>query len=84
IVQAEIMALIGDIVTAEEMSLIFITHDIALASGLADRVMVLRSGRVVEAGTARDVVSTPRDAYTRTLIEAYAETPWRHQAEADA
>jgi peptide/nickel transport system ATP-binding protein len=84
IVQAEIVALIRDIVAAEEMSLLFITHDIALASSLADRIMVLRGGRVVEAGATRDIVSAPGAPYTRTLIEAYAETPWRPQAEADA
>ncbi|BCH31719.1 ABC transporter ATP-binding protein [Mesorhizobium sp. L-8-10] len=84
IVQAEIVALIRDIVAAEEMSLLFITHDIALASGLADRIMVLRGGRVVEAGATRDILSAPGDPYTRALIEAHVETPWRYQAGADA
>lgn len=84
IVQAEIMALIREIVADQGMSLLFITHDIALASGLADRIMVLRGGRLVETGSTRDIVTTPRDPYVRMLIDAYAETPWRHQAEASA
>ncbi len=60
IVQKEIVSLLRELVRTDGMTLIFITHDIALASGLADRVMVLRSGRVVEAGAARDVAGRRR------------------------
>lgn len=80
IVQAEIVALIRDIVAAEAMSLLFVTHDIALASRLAERIVVLRSGRLVEAGPTRDIVAAPNDPYTQMLIGACAETPWRHPA----
>lgn len=84
IVQAEIVALIGEIAAAEAMSLVFITHDIALASGFADRIAVLRGGRQVETGPALDVVTAPRDPYVRMLIGSYAETPWRRQIAAGA
>lgn len=84
IVQAEIVALIRDIVAAEAMSLLFVTHDIALASQLAERIVVLRGGRLVEAGPTRDIVAAPNDPYTQMLIGAYAETPWRHPAAAGA
>lgn len=71
IVQAEIMALIGRLVTEEGMSLLFISHDIALASQIADRIAVFRHGRLVEVGPARQIVSNPTDPYTRLLLDAH-------------
>ncbi|MDW6026253.1 ABC transporter ATP-binding protein [Mesorhizobium sp. BAC0120] len=70
IVQAEIVSLIDRLVKEDGMSLIFISHDIALASTIADRIAVFRAGRMVEIGKTEDVVAVPREAYTRTLIEA--------------
>src|SRR5262249_14792524 len=72
IVQEEIVSLIDRLVKEDGMSLIFISHDIALASTIADRIAVFRAGRMVEIGGAQDVVGTPREAYTRALIEAAA------------
>ena len=72
IVQAEIVSLIDRLVKEDGMSLIFISHDIALASTIADRIAVFRSGRVVEMGGTEDVVDRPREVYTRALIEAAA------------
>lgn len=82
VVQAGIVSLIREIVAAEGMSLLFITHDIALAAQLARRILVLRNGHAVEAGRAEDVVASPRAAYTRLLVEAYADRPWRAAPEA--
>jgi oligopeptide/dipeptide ABC transporter ATP-binding protein len=48
---------------------LFITHDLALAGVFADRVAVLYLGRVVEQGTATDVINNPRHPYTRALVE---------------
>ncbi len=70
IVQAEIVQLIRTLVDEEGMTLVFITHDIALAHGLADRVAVLRSGRLVEIGDAAELMRKPQDSYTRQLIAA--------------
>ncbi|MGE3305796.1 MAG: ATP-binding cassette domain-containing protein, partial [Rhizobiaceae bacterium] len=75
IVQASIVRLIGELVAETGMSLIFISHDIALASGIADRIAVFRNGQLVEIGSTADIVNRPRDAYTRLLVEA-AETPY--------
>ena len=61
------------------MSLVFISHDIALASTIADRIAVFRAGRMVEIGDGRDVLSHPREAYTRALIEACRSGAWRPQ-----
>ena len=70
IVQAEIVALIDRLVKADGMSLIFISHDIALASTIADRIAVFRAGRLVEIGDARQVIDAPREAYTGALLDA--------------
>ncbi|MFQ0815318.1 ABC transporter ATP-binding protein [Brucella anthropi] len=70
IVQKEIVSLLCDLVREDGMTLIFITHDIALASGLADRIAVFRQGRLVELGPARNIVSDPQTEYTKALIAA--------------
>ena len=70
IVQKEIVTLLRELVRADGMTLIFITHDIALASGLADRIAVFRQGKLVEFGPARNIVSNPQTEYTKALIAA--------------
>ncbi|MBA8839125.1 ABC transporter ATP-binding protein [Ochrobactrum sp. RH2CCR150] len=70
IVQKEIVALLRKLVREDGMTLIFITHDIALASGLADRIAVFRRGRLVESGDTRAIIDTPQTDYTRALIAA--------------
>jgi len=71
IVQAEIVALIRQLVAEDGMTLLFISHDIALAATLAERIAVLRRGELVELGEARQIVEAPRHAYTRSLLEAH-------------
>lgn len=70
IVQKEIVSLLRELVHTDGMTLIFITHDIALASGLADRIAVFRQGKLVEFGPARNIISNPQTDYTRALIAA--------------
>ncbi|PTE08194.1 ABC transporter ATP-binding protein [Mesorhizobium helmanticense] len=71
IVQAEIVALIRQLVAEDGMTLLFISHDIALAAALAERIAVFRHGGLVEIGAARQIVSAPRHAYTRSLLDAH-------------
>ena len=72
IVQAEIMALVKQLVAEDGMSLLFISHDIALASQIADRIAVFRHGRLVEIGPMRKALSTaPRTPYTKMLLDAH-------------
>ncbi len=51
-------------------SLFFISHDISVVAHLADRVLVMHDGQIVETGTAREVIDAPNDEYTRRLIAA--------------
>ncbi|WFP64810.1 ABC transporter ATP-binding protein [Mesorhizobium sp. WSM4904] len=71
IVQAEIVTLIRRLVAEDGMTLLFISHDIALAATLAERIAVLRHGELVEIGGTRQIVEAPRHAYTRTLLDAH-------------
>ncbi|HEV7417526.1 MAG TPA: ABC transporter ATP-binding protein [Tianweitania sediminis] len=71
VVQAAVIELIQSLTTAAGMTLIFISHDIALVSEFADRIAVFRSGRLVEVGTPDEIIFAPGQAYTRHLIEAH-------------
>jgi peptide/nickel transport system ATP-binding protein len=74
VVQAEIVALIKQLVAEGAMSLLFISHDISLAAQLADRIAVFRNGRMFESGEAQALLRSPTHSYTRTLIEASFDT----------
>ncbi|RWA67984.1 MAG: ATP-binding cassette domain-containing protein [Mesorhizobium sp.] len=71
IVQAEIVALIRQLVAEDGMTLLFISHDIALAATLAKRIAVLRHGQLVELGETSQIINAPRHAYTRALLDAH-------------
>lgn len=69
-VQSEIIALLHDIRANREMAIVLITHDLPLAGGLCERVMVMRHGQVVETGTTSDIFYHPQHPYTRELLLA--------------
>ena len=69
-VQAQILALLADLKRERSMALVLVTHDLTAVAGVADRVLVMRRGCVVETGTVSAVLKSPREAYTRQLIEA--------------
>ncbi|MBB2972704.1 ABC transporter ATP-binding protein [Mesorhizobium sp. RMAD-H1] len=69
-VQAQILDLLRDLQRETRMALILITHDREVAAAMADRVVVMNRGQVVETGPARDVFSNPQHAYTKRLISA--------------
>ena len=71
IVQAEIVALIRRLVAEDGMTLLFVSHDIALAAELADRIAVLRNGKLLELGSTRQVIGHPQDPYTQSLVVAH-------------
>ena len=68
--QEEVMAVIGDLRQHRELSLLFITHDLALAGAVCDRVAVMRSGRTVETLRAATMRQDAREDYTRVLMSA--------------
>lgn len=69
-VQAQILKLMRELKGAFGTSILLITHDMGVVAEMADRVAVMRHGRLVETGPALDVFERPRDAYTRELIAA--------------
>lgn len=68
--QAQILALLRRIQREKGMAMLFITHDFGVVQAIAERVLVLEKGHVVEQGSAAQVLQAPREAYTQRLIAA--------------
>ena len=83
-VQAEVLALLAELIAAEGTTLLFITHDIALVPLVADDLMVMRHGRIVEAGPVATIVGRPGDPYTVELLAAAERTALPAAAERTA
>ncbi len=79
VVQRHIVNLLDELVQDNGLTLLFVTHDIALASERADKIAVLYKGKLVESGSAAKVLGKPQHPYTRALIGAHIslETPRR-------
>ena len=71
--QAQILHLLSDLHRQKNMSVIFVSHDVAVVRSICDRVMVMYNGRLVEEGTASDVIGSPREDYTKKLISSVLE-----------
>jgi|TARA_R110000751_G_scaffold146601_1_gene250734 peptide/nickel transport system ATP-binding protein len=69
-VQKEIISLLKELQTETKMSIIFITHDLSLISEIADRVLVMYKGQIVEQNTANTIFNKPKDNYTKALIKS--------------
>ena len=69
-VQAQIIALLKDLQARLNMSLLFITHDLGIVRKIAQRVCVMKDGKIVEHGTVERVFAAPEHPYTRTLMAA--------------
>ena len=69
-VQKQIMELLARLKAERRLSFLFICHNLALVQSFCDRVLVMEAGRVVEEGTSAQVIQSPRNPYTRALVEA--------------
>ena len=68
-----VLALIRDLRARIGMTVLFVTHDLAVARLMGDRIAVMQAGRIVELGPAEQVVTAPREDYTRALLAAVPE-----------
>ncbi|MBC7575467.1 MAG: ABC transporter ATP-binding protein [Herminiimonas sp.] len=79
-IQKQIIDLIDDLRKKRQMSVLFITHDLALVGEIADRVIVMRNGEIRETGEVRQIFEAPQDAYTKALLmcrPTLDTRPWR-------
>ncbi|MGZ5780636.1 MAG: ABC transporter ATP-binding protein, partial [Burkholderiaceae bacterium] len=79
-IQKQIIELIKVLQQRHQMSVLFITHDLALVGEIADQVIVMRNGEVREKGELRQIFDAPRDAYTQALLHCRPSLdarPWR-------
>jgi len=74
-VQAEVLQLLRDLQGRLGLGMIFVTHDLAVASGFCQRVIVLDGGQIVEQGPGDQLLRHPEAAITRTLVEACPRLP---------
>jgi ABC-type oligopeptide transport system ATPase subunit len=69
-VQAQIVRLLLDLKREHGLALLFITHDLSLVRAIADRVLVMHAGKIVEEGPTEEIFASPREEYTKTLLAA--------------
>jgi len=67
-VQAQILKLLSDLKTRMNMGMLFITHDFGVVADIADNVVVMFRGQIVESGTTEQVLSNPQHPYTKALL----------------
>lgn len=68
-VQASILELLAKLRTERELSMLFISHDIAVVAQVADRIAVMDHGRIIESGPTAQVINQPTQGYTKLLID---------------
>jgi peptide/nickel transport system ATP-binding protein len=69
-IQAQILDLLLELVARFNLTMLFISHDLAVVRYLSDRIVVMKDGRLVEAGTAHQIFTTPQEPYTQALLSA--------------
>ncbi len=71
--QAQVLALIRSICSRRNMSVLFVSHDLAVVSELCSRVIVMKDGKIVEGGNTAEIISHPRHEYTKALLSSVME-----------
>ncbi|MGW7126512.1 ABC transporter ATP-binding protein, partial [Streptomyces sp. NPDC054901] len=79
-VQAQILNLLADIREETGIAYLFITHDLGVVRCVTDEIVVMRHGRIVEAGATAGVLAAPQHAYTRLLLESVPRPGWDPEA----
>ncbi|MCL1801177.1 MAG: ABC transporter ATP-binding protein, partial [Promicromonosporaceae bacterium] len=82
-VQAQILKLLSELVAETGSGLLFISHDLSVVRQVAERVLVMRNGRIVEVGSVTEVLSNPEHEYTRELVAAAKLSPPERVATAE-
>jgi peptide/nickel transport system ATP-binding protein len=70
--QAQILAQLRELRERTEMGILLVTHDLGVVADVADRILVMRAGQLVERGTASAILEAPQHPYTQSLLAAYA------------
>src|SRR3954454_14299698 len=68
-IQAQILALLAELKRERGMAMVVVTHDFGVVAGIADRVVVMRGGHVVETGAVSKILKRPENAYTQSLLD---------------
>jgi peptide/nickel transport system ATP-binding protein len=76
-VQAQVLNVLRGIREAERLSMLFISHNLAVVRYMADDIAVMRDGVIVETGPVDEVLAAPRHSYTRELLAAVPHLPER-------
>ena len=71
----QVIALLEELRRASGLALVMVSHDLSAVAAVCERTIVLRAGRIVEAGTTRDVLESPRTDYARALVAAVPRLP---------
>ncbi|GAA1007735.1 hypothetical protein Aple_071410 [Acrocarpospora pleiomorpha] len=74
-VQAQVLNVLSELQRDRRLSLVFVSHDLAVVEHISDEITVLRRGRVVETGATQDILRAPKDPYTTELLAARTAHP---------
>ena len=74
-VQAQVLNLLNELKRELGLTMLFISHDLSVVRYMCDRIMVMKKGKIVEAGNAEEVYYHSKDTYTKQLIEAIPKIP---------
>ena len=74
-IRAQILDLLVELSASHGLTYLFITHDLTVVRSIADRILVMQKGRIVESGDTEALFSAPKDAYTRRLLAAAPTLP---------
>ncbi|MER1968427.1 ABC transporter ATP-binding protein [Castellaniella sp. GW247-6E4] len=75
-VQSQVLELLAEIKQRTRIAILFITHDLRVATKISDRIVVLQNGRIIEQGAPQDIIPRPCEDYTRELIQSAPGRDW--------